>query len=112
GAHDAGNLQIAQERLVAAARLLDNVEARAPQALAAQIAAGEKALGSGQSEVAGQAFQLARRIDPASRRASDGERHARNLNGVLPLLADAENAELAGEYARAAQDYSQALSLD
>jgi serine/threonine protein kinase/tetratricopeptide (TPR) repeat protein len=112
GAHDAGNLQIAQERLLAAARLLDNVETKAPQALAAQIAAGEKALGSGQSEVAGQAFQLARRIDPTSRRASDGERHARNLNGVLPLLADAENAELAREYARAAQDYSQALSLD
>jgi tetratricopeptide (TPR) repeat protein len=31
---------------------------------------------------------------------------------VLPLLADAENAESAHDYARAAQDYSQALSLD
>jgi hypothetical protein len=112
GARDAGNLQIAQERLVAAARLLDNVESKAPQALAAQIAAGEKALGSGQSEVAGQAFQLARRIDPNNRRASDGERHARSLNGVLPLLADAQNAERARNYARAAQDYSQALALD
>jgi tetratricopeptide (TPR) repeat protein len=34
------------------------------------------------------------------------------LNAVLPLLADAQNAEAAHNYARAAQDYSQALSLD
>jgi hypothetical protein len=112
GARDAGNASVAQDRLIAAARLLDAVESRAPQALTAQIAAGEKALGTGQQEVAGQAFQLAHRIDPNSRRASDGARRARNLNGVLPLLADAENAEAAHEYARAAQDYSQALSLD
>ena len=36
----------------------------------------------------------------------------RNLGGVLPLLADGENAEAAKDYARAVQDYSQALSLD
>jgi tetratricopeptide (TPR) repeat protein len=76
------------------------------------VAAGETALGSGQQEVAGQAFELARRIDPNDRRASDGLRRAQNLNGVLPLLADARNAEGAHDYARAAQDYSQALSLD
>src|SRR5581483_754540 len=58
------------------------------------------------------AFDLARRINPADRRASDGLRRAQNLNAVLPLLADAENAESAHDYARAAQDYSQALSLD
>jgi len=112
GAHDAGNTRIALERLTAAARLLEGVEARAPQALNAQLAAGDKALGTGQQEVAGQAFDLARRIDPADRRAAEGQRRAQNLNGVLPLLADAQNAEAAHDFARAAQDYSQALALD
>ena len=36
----------------------------------------------------------------------------RNLGGLLPLLADGENAEAAKDFARAVQDYSQALSLD
>jgi serine/threonine protein kinase len=112
GAHDAGNTRMAQERLSEASRLLDGVESRAPQAMTAQLAAGEKALTAGQQELAGQAFELARRIDPNDKRASDGQRRARSLNGVLPLLADAENAETAHNYPRAAQDYSQALSLD
>jgi serine/threonine protein kinase/tetratricopeptide (TPR) repeat protein len=112
GAHDAGNPRMARDRLAAAIKLLDSVESKAPQALSAEIAVGEKALGSGQQEVASQAFELARRIDPTDRRASDGLRRAQNLNGVLPLLADARNAEAAHDYARAAQDYSQALSLD
>ena len=112
GARDAGNPRVAQERLATAMKLLDTVESRAPQALSAQVAAGEKALGTGQQEVAGQAFDLARRISPNDRRASDGQRRAQNLNAVLPLLADAQNAEAAHDYARAAQDYSQALFLD
>src|SRR5579872_3389323 len=112
GARDAGNPQLALDRLASASRLLDSVEGRAPQALISQLAAGEKALGTGQQEVAGQAFELARRIDPRDRRASDGQRRAQNMNGVLPLLADAQNAEIAHDYGRAAQDYSQALALD
>jgi tetratricopeptide (TPR) repeat protein len=112
GARDAGNPRVAQERLAAAMKLLDTVESKAPQALSAQVAAGEQALGAGQQEVAGQAFDLARRISPGDRRASDGQRRAQNLPAVLPLLADAQNAEVAHDYARAAQDYSQALSLD
>jgi tetratricopeptide (TPR) repeat protein len=112
GARDAGNPRVAQERLAAATKLLDTVESKAPQALSAQVAAGEQALGAGQQEVAGQAFDLARRISPSDRRASDGQRRAQNLPAVLPLLADAQNAEVAHDYARAAQDYSQALSLD
>ncbi|HEV7448013.1 MAG TPA: hypothetical protein VGO18_35935 [Steroidobacteraceae bacterium] len=112
GAYDAGNPRVAQERLTAAMKLLDTVESRAPQALSTQVAAGEKALGAGQQEVAGQAFDLARRINPTDRRASDGLRRAQNLNALLPLLADAQNAEAAHDYARAAQDYSQALFLD
>jgi tetratricopeptide (TPR) repeat protein len=112
GARDAGSPRVAQERLAVAIKLLDTVESKAPQALSAQVAAGEQALGAGQQEVAGQAFNLARRISPNDRRASDGQRRAQNLPAVLPLLADAQNAEVAHDYARAAQDYSQALSLD
>src|SRR5262249_30735817 len=48
GAHDAGNPRVAQERLATAMKLLDTVESKAPQALSAQVAAGEKALGAGQ----------------------------------------------------------------
>ena len=112
GAHDAGNIQMAQERLSDASRLLDEVESKAPQALAAQLVAGQKALAAGQEELANQAFDLARRIDPNDKRIAEGQRHTHNLNGVLPLLADGQNAENARNFSRAAQDYSQALSID
>lgn len=112
GAHDAGNTKLAQSRLTDAARLLEKVERKVPQALDAQIAAGEKALASGQGELAAQAFDLARRIAPDDKRVQTDQRRVRSLGGVLPLLADGENAERARDYARAVQDYSQALSLD
>jgi tetratricopeptide (TPR) repeat protein len=112
GARDAGNTQMAQERLTDAARLLDEVENKAPQALAAQLATGEKALAAGQEELANQAFDLAKRIDPTDKRIAEGQRHTHNLNGVLPLLADGQNAENARNFSLAAQDYSQALSID
>ena len=112
GARDAGDLSLAQVRLSAASQLLDKVERRIPQALAAQLDAGQKALAAGQSEQATQAFDLARRIDPTDIRVAGGMRRVRSLSGVLPLLADGENAERARNFARAVQDYSQALSLD
>ena len=112
GANDAGSPKIAAQRLSEATRLLALVESRATQSLSAQLTAGESALAAGQGEVAKQAFDSARRIDPNNRRALDGLQRVRNLNGLLPLLADGENAEGAKDYARAVQDYSQALSLD
>jgi tetratricopeptide (TPR) repeat protein len=112
GARDAGDLSLAQVRLSAASQLLDKVERRIPQALTAQLEAGQKALAAGQSELATQAFDLARRIDPTDSRVAGGMRRVRSLSGVLPLLADGENAERARNFARAVQDYSQALSLD
>ena len=112
GARDAGDLSLAQVRLSAATQLLDKVERRIPQALTAQLEAGQKALAAGQSELATQAFDLARRIDPTDIRVAGGMRRVRSLSGVLPLLADGENAERARNFARAVQDYSQALSLD
>ncbi|MBV8805161.1 MAG: hypothetical protein JO042_08940 [Sinobacteraceae bacterium] len=112
GARDAGDTRLAQERLATATKLLETVENKAPQAFAAQLATGEKALADGQQEVADQAFKLARQINPADRRAADGQRRAQNLGAILPLLVDGRNAEAAHNYARAAQDYSQALFLD
>ena len=112
GARDGGSMRIAQERLADASHLLDQVESRASVALATQITAGQKALAAGQQEVANQAFELAKRIDPNDKRIPDLQRHTRNLAGVLPLLADGQNAEGGGDFARAAQDYSQALRLD
>lgn len=112
GAHDAGSVRIAEERLNEALRLLGVVESRANQALASQLAAGDKALAAGQAEVARQAYESARRIDPQNARANEGLQRVRNLGGVLPLLADGENAEAEKDWSRAVQDYSQALSLD
>jgi len=112
GAHDAGNMQIAQQRLDEAALHLDQVERLASQALAAQLEAGEKALAAGRQELATQAFELARRIDPSDQRAADGQRRALHLSGVLPLLADAQNAASSHDFSRETQDYSKALELD
>jgi tetratricopeptide (TPR) repeat protein len=112
GANDAGSPRLAEQRLNEALRLLNIVESKAAQTLASQLATGDRALAAGQGEVAKQAYEFARRIDPNNRRASDGLQRTRNLGGVLPLIADGENAEAAKDYARAVQDYSQALSLD
>ena len=112
GAAAAGGIAIALQHLSQAQQLLTHVTQKEPQALAAQLKAGDTALAAGHQDMASQAYALARRIDPNSQRAIDGARRARLLNGVLPLLKDARRAELAHNYSRAAQDFSQALALD
>ena len=112
GAAAAGGIPIALQHLNQAQQFLTNVEKKAPQALAWELKTADAALAAGHQELASQAYALARRIDPNSRRAVDGTHRARMLNGVLPLLGDAQKAESAGNYSRAAQDYSQALALD
>jgi hypothetical protein len=112
GANDAGSPRLAEARLNEALKLLGTVESKASQTLSAQLATGDRALAAGQPEVAKQAYEYAKRIDPNNKRATEGLARTRNLGGVLPLLADGENAEAAKDYARAVQDYSQALSLD
>lgn len=112
GVFDAGDPRLAEERLVQALKLLESAAARGAPALAAQLAAGERALEAGQGATARQAFESAQRIAPDDRRAAEGLRRARSLDAVLPLLAAAENAERARDYAGAAQNYRQALSLD
>jgi tetratricopeptide (TPR) repeat protein len=112
GAAAAGGVTIALEHMDQAQQLLGNVAQKAPQALAAQLKAGDAALAAGHRDVASQAYAVALRINPDSQRAIDGSRRARLLSGVLPLLSDAQSAEAARNYSRAAQDFSQALALD
>jgi tetratricopeptide (TPR) repeat protein len=112
GAAAAGGVTIALQHMDQAQQLLGNVAQKAPQALAAQLKAGDAALAAGHRDVASQAYAVALRISPDSQRAIDGSRRARLLSGVLPLLSDAQSAEAARNYSRAAQDFSQALALD
>jgi serine/threonine protein kinase len=112
GAAAAGGVPIALQHLNQAEQLLAEVAQKAPAALAAQLKAGDMALAAGHREVASQAYALAWRIDPNSQRAIEGARRTRLLSGVLPLLTDAQRAESAQNYSRAAQDFSQALALD
>lgn len=112
GAAAAGGVTIALQHMDQAQQLLGNVAQKAPQALAAQLKAGDAALAAGHRDVASQAYAIALRIAPNSQRAIDGSRRAQLLSGVLPLLGDAHKAEAARNYSRAAQDFSQALALD
>ncbi len=112
GAAAAGGLAIAEQYLKQAEQLLSNVSRKAPEALAMELRAGDAALAAGDQAHASQAYALARRINPDDRRALQGVHRARLLKGVLPLLTDAHIAELARNYSRAAQDFSQALALD
>ena len=112
GAAAAGGVPIALQRLNQAERLLANVTRKEPQALAWELKTGDAALAAGHQDLANQAYALARRIDPNSQHAIDGTRRARLLKGVLPLITDAQKAEAARDYSRAAQDFSQALALD
>jgi eukaryotic-like serine/threonine-protein kinase len=92
--------------------LLDSMAAAAPAALAAQLAAFERALEGGQTQAANRAFAVASHIDPNDPRVNAAQARLRRLTGVGQLVADADRAQNAGEYARAAQDYNQALALD
>ncbi len=96
GAHDAGSLEPCAEADRRRLTLLDNVESRASQNLTAQLTTGDRALAAGQAEVARQAC-TSRRVGSirTNKRATEGLQRVRSLGGVLPLLADGENAEAA-----------------
>jgi eukaryotic-like serine/threonine-protein kinase len=79
GAQATGNTDLARDRLAEAGKLLDGVDAAAPGALAAELAAGERALTAGQSALATQAYDLAVRIAPQDAQALAGQVRARQL---------------------------------
>ena len=112
GARDAGDSTLATTRLQEGLRLLGVVESKAPNALAAQLAAGDKAFEAGNANAAEQAYQFAAKIDPRNLRATEGLKRARNLDRVLPLLADAANAESAKNFPRAAKAYNDVLAIE
>lgn len=96
GAHDAGSLPLAQERLAQAEELAARVAAAAPAALESQLALGEGALESGQGAEALQAFSLALQIDPENERARSGAARAHEqLNAASRAAAPAASAAAA-----------------
>jgi serine/threonine protein kinase/tetratricopeptide (TPR) repeat protein len=111
-AYAAGYLALARQWLNEATRLLMRVEHAAPAALAAQLAAGDRALTDGHTQAAAQAYDLARRIDPRNERAAIGQAQVRNRGDVGPLLTAARRAQRAGDYPHAVSDYSRVLALD
>jgi tetratricopeptide (TPR) repeat protein len=82
-------------------KALDAIDARIPQALSAQIAEGKRALDAGEFENARQAFDTALKIDPGNQDATDWLGKVAAASGVVPTLADAENAEAAKDLPKA-----------
>ena len=116
GAQATGNVDLARQHLAEAGQLLDTVEAAAPAALAAELAAGERAVGAGQSALATQAYDLAVRIAPQDARALEGQARARQLAAAAqpnppPAAAAAHTDAAFGEdrYAKAAGEGFAAL---
>jgi len=72
---------------------LKDIEAKVPAALAAQVTEGKRALDGGEFENARQAFDNALKIDPGNKDATEGLAKVATVSGVVPTLADAENAE-------------------
>ncbi|MFO1425982.1 MAG: protein kinase [Steroidobacteraceae bacterium] len=111
-AFNAGSNDIAFDRVKVATRRLERVAAGAADAAKQRIAAGEQALGAGQTDVARQAFELALQIDPQSAAAKDGIERAGRLTGVLPDLAAADNALAAHDPKLAIELYQKVLAAD
>jgi tetratricopeptide (TPR) repeat protein len=111
-AYATGYLALSRQWLNEAKRLLARVEQAAPAALAAQLAAGDRALADGRSQAAAKAYDLARRIDPSNERAALGQAQVRDRGNVSPLLAAARASQRAGDYPHAVSSYSRVLALD
>ena len=116
GAQATGNVDLARAHLAEAGQLLDTVEAAVPAALAAELAAGERAVGAGQAALATQAYDLAVRIAPQDTQALQGQARARQLAAAAqpqqPAAAAPARSETAfGEdrYAKAAGEGFAAL---
>lgn len=84
----------------------------AAQVLERELARGQAALAGGQSEIAKEAFALARRIDPKNTAAARGAGRAQTLDQVIALTTAASNDERALQWSAAAQKYREALALD
>jgi tetratricopeptide (TPR) repeat protein len=91
----------APEPLAELQKALAEIEARVPEALAAQISEGKRALAAGEFENARHAFDTALRIEPGNNEATEWLGKVAAASGVVPTLADAENAEAARDLPKA-----------
>ena len=93
--------EAAQAPTTALEKSLTEIEARVPAALAAQNSEGKRALTAGEFENSRQAFQTALKIEPGNNEATDGLAKVAAASGVVPTLADAENAENSKDWPKA-----------
>jgi tetratricopeptide (TPR) repeat protein len=103
------NFDAAPEALTALQASLDAIEARVPEALAAQMTAGQRALAEGEFENSRHAFETALRIEPGNNEATEWLGKVAAASGVMPTLADAENAEAARELDKAQELFARVL---
>jgi serine/threonine protein kinase/tetratricopeptide (TPR) repeat protein len=103
------NFDEAPAALAALQASLDAIEARVPEALAAQLTAGQLALAQGEFENARHAFETALRIEPGNNEASEWLGKVAAASGVMPTLADAENAEAARQLEKAQDLFAKVL---
>jgi len=101
--------QEAQAPIDALDKALAQIEAQVPAALAAQLAEGKRALGTGEFENPRQAYETALKIEPGNNEATEGLGKVAAASGVVPTLADAENAERAGDLAKAQSLFADVL---
>jgi serine/threonine protein kinase/Tfp pilus assembly protein PilF len=99
----------APEALAALQKSLDEIEARVPEALAAQMTEGKRALNQGEFENARHAFETALKIEPGNNDAIEWLGKVAAASGVVPTLADAENAEAAKDYVKAQNLFAEVL---
>ena len=93
--------ETAQAPVAALDKALTEIEARVPAALAAQISEGKRALTAGEFENSRQAYETALKIEPGNNEATEGLAKVAAASGVVPTLADAENAENAKDWPKA-----------
>jgi tetratricopeptide (TPR) repeat protein len=94
------------------AQLLTQIEKAAPAALATALREGDAAFNAGQAVDAQRAFELALKIDLRNVTASARLKRVQNLDRVLAMLSQAQDAERGGEFAPALQHYLAAAQLD
>jgi eukaryotic-like serine/threonine-protein kinase len=88
---------------------LTEIETRIPAALGSQLSEGKRALEAGEFENARQAYETALKIDVESEPAKQGLAKVAAASGVVPTLADAENALAAGDIPRATTLFNDVL---
>jgi len=111
-AFDLGRYAEAGAAWEGAVEILDGIDGRRAEALAAAIEAGRQALARGQSVAAADAFGLALAIEPGDAAATAGLERARTLDEVLAAVDEGDREERAGRYTEALAAYRRALAVD